>query len=120
MLTTIRQGEGYYIRATFGERLTPLEKYNYIKSSVCEALGLLPSQLIEKNRKREIVTARYICFYIAKENDLGTPRFLGLNMGGMDRTTVLHWLDLVQDLIDANDKTFLNDWNLCKHLLRSH
>ena len=116
MLTTIRQGEGYYIRATSNKEQTPREKYIELQKSICKCLGIYIEQLREKTRKREIVIARYICFYIARNNGLGSLIFIGKELNNFDHSTVLHGIALVDDLIQANDKTFLNDWNQCKHL----
>ncbi len=118
MLTTIRQGEGYYIKGSFGERLNPKEKYHELQKNVCKALGISLEQLKERNRKREIVIARHICFYIARENNLGSLKFLAINLNGCDHSTVIHGIGLVQDLLDAKDMHFLNYYNLCKHLLK--
>jgi len=119
MLTTIRQGEGYYIKSSITYDQTPLQKYIELQESICKCLGITIDQLREKTRKREIVIARYICFYIARNNGLGSLKFIGKGLNNFDHSTILHGITLVDDLIQANDKTFLNDWNLCKHLLKS-
>jgi chromosomal replication initiation ATPase DnaA len=118
MLTTIRQGEGYYIRAKLGDNKTPLQKYIEVQKSVCNALGISIEQLTQRTRKREIVVARYICIYIGKNNGLGSLLFLANHIGLMDHSTAHHAIDTVADLIEIEDKDFLNYWGLCKHLLK--
>jgi chromosomal replication initiation ATPase DnaA len=119
MLTTIRQGKGYYIRATSGEGLTPKEKYEELQINVCKATGIKLELIKKKNRKREVVLCRYLIFYIARHNGLGSFKFLATNLNGFDHSTVMHGVGLIQDLLDSNDKEIKVLFNSCKHLLRA-
>jgi chromosomal replication initiation ATPase DnaA len=119
MLTTIRQGKGYYIRATSGEGLTPKEKYEELQINVCKATGILIEDLKSRCRDRELVIARQICIYIGRMNGLGSHKFLAYGVGLINHSTSIHAIQMVNDLIQANDTMFLNSWNQCKHLLRA-
>lgn len=56
-----------------------------------------------KTRKRQIVQARQIAMYFAKEMTRHSLKSIGLHFGGRDHSTVIHALQTVNDLI-ATDK----------------
>ncbi|MDX1909587.1 MAG: chromosomal replication initiator protein DnaA [Bacteroidia bacterium] len=58
-----------------------------------------------KSRKREIVQARQIAMFFAKELTQHSLKTIGLHFGGRDHSTVIHALQTVNDLI-STDKTF--------------
>ncbi|MEM7658850.1 MAG: chromosomal replication initiator protein DnaA [Bacteroidota bacterium] len=58
-----------------------------------------------KTRKRQIVQARQIAMYFAKEMTRHSLKAIGLHFGGRDHSTVIHALHTVNDLI-ATDKLF--------------
>jgi chromosomal replication initiator protein len=57
-----------------------------------------------KSRKREIVQARQIAMFFAKELTRHSLKTIGLYFGGRDHSTVIHALQTVNDLI-STDKT---------------
>ncbi|MDX2286715.1 MAG: chromosomal replication initiator protein DnaA [Bacteroidia bacterium] len=59
----------------------------------------------DKSRKRDIVQARQIAMFFAKEMTRHSLKSIGLHFGGRDHTTVIHALQTVSDLI-ATDKYF--------------
>jgi len=118
-MLTIRQGEGYYIRATSGEGLTPKEKYEELQRNVCDRLGISIKDIRRKTRKKEIVMARNICLYIARSNGLGSNLFLANEIGLADHSATIYANAKVRDYLSYNDREFLQRWNLCKHLLRA-
>ncbi|MCI4670125.1 MAG: chromosomal replication initiator protein DnaA [Bacteroidia bacterium] len=58
-----------------------------------------------KTRKRQIVQARQIAMFFAKELTRHSLKSIGLHFGGRDHSTVIHALQTVNDLI-ATDKYF--------------
>jgi chromosomal replication initiation ATPase DnaA len=118
MLTTIRQGEGYYIRGSFGERLNPKEKYHELQKNVCKALGISIKDISSKTRKTEIVMARNICLYIGRLNGYGSNKFLANQIGLADHSATIYANRKVRDYFSYNDREFIQKWNLCKHLLK--
>jgi len=62
-------------------------------------------QLKAKTRKRQIVQARQIAMFFAKEMTRHSLKSIGLHFGGRDHSTVIHALQTVGDLV-ATDKFF--------------
>jgi chromosomal replication initiator protein len=76
-----------------------------IAATVAEYFHLKPEILKEKSRKREIVQARQIAMYFAKEMTKSSLKTIGLYFGGRDHSTVIHAIGTVNDLYDT-DKEF--------------
>ncbi len=76
-----------------------------ITATVADYFKLKPEQLKEKSRKREIVQARQIAMYFAKESTKSSLKTIGLYFGGRDHSTVIHAITTVNDLCDT-DKHF--------------
>lgn len=65
----------------------------------------LPEDLIRaKTRKQEIVRARQIAMYIAKELTNSSLKTIGLHFGGRDHSTVIHAYQSVEDLMKTNER----------------
>lgn len=76
-----------------------------IQSIVGEHLSVEVELMKAKTRKRDIVQARQIAMYFAKEMTRHSLKSIGLHFGGRDHSTVIHALQTVSDLI-ATDKYF--------------
>ncbi|RMG27829.1 MAG: chromosomal replication initiator protein DnaA [Bacteroidetes bacterium] len=78
---------------------------NSIQQIVGEHFDIEVEQLKAKTRKRDIVQARQIAMYFAKEMTRLSLKSIGSHFGGRDHSTVIHALQTVNDLI-ATDKYF--------------
>ena len=58
----------------------------------------------DKTRKREIVIARQVAMYFAKEYTNMSLKSIGNHFGGRDHSTVIHALTSVSDLMDTDKK----------------
>lgn len=76
-----------------------------IQKIVSEYFRLPVEKLKEKTRKREIVQARQISMFFAKQFTKSSLKTIGLHFGGRDHSTVIHALNTVDDLM-ATDKEF--------------
>lgn len=76
-----------------------------IQKLVCEHLSVDKELLKAKTRKREIVQARQISMYFAKELTKSSLKTIGMHFGGRDHSTVIHAVQTVNDLISI-DKEF--------------
>ncbi len=76
-----------------------------IQKLVCEHLNVPQELLKAKTRKREIVQARQISMYFAKELTKSSLKNIGLHFGGRDHSTVIHAVQTVNDLVSI-DKEF--------------
>lgn len=61
-----------------------------------------------KTRKRDIVQARQIAMYFAKQMTRNSLKSIGTHFGGRDHSTVIHALQTVSDLMET-DKMFKNN-----------
>jgi len=78
---------------------------DYIQKVVCDYFDLPLEILKSKTRKREIVQARQISMYFAKNLTKSSLANIGANCGGKDHATVLHAFKTVNNLIET-DKRF--------------
>ncbi|MEL6848504.1 MAG: chromosomal replication initiator protein DnaA, partial [Bacteroidota bacterium] len=76
-----------------------------IQQIVSEHLGVEIDLMKAKTRKRDIVQARQIAMFFAKELTRHSLKSIGLHFGGRDHSTVIHALQTVNDLI-TTDKLF--------------
>lgn len=73
-----------------------------IKLLVAEYFKVPVEKLHGKTRKRDIVIARQLSMYLAKNFTSNTLKDIGKNFGGRDHTTVLYSVKAVQDLMDTD------------------
>ncbi|MCO5239212.1 MAG: chromosomal replication initiator protein DnaA [Chitinophagaceae bacterium] len=73
-----------------------------IQKMVCDYFDLPYERLLQKTRKREIVQARQITMYLAKQFTKNSLKTIGEHFGGRDHTTVIHSCQTVKDLMDTD------------------
>ncbi|MFH2140839.1 MAG: chromosomal replication initiator protein DnaA [Bacteroidota bacterium] len=78
---------------------------DYIQKIVCDYFSMPVDTLRSKTRKREIVQARQIAMYFAKNLTKSSLAAIGSLIGGKDHATVLHACKTVNNLIET-DKRF--------------
>lgn len=61
-----------------------------ITKLVCEYLNVPENKVRDKTRKKEIVLARQLSMYFAKEFTKASLKTIGLHFGGRDHSTVIH------------------------------
>jgi len=76
-----------------------------ITKIVCEHLGVAENKIRDKTRKKEIVLARQIAMYLAKELTLSSLKTIGLHFGGRDHSTVIHACNSIEDY-KSKDSSF--------------
>lgn len=81
---------------------------DYIQKLVCDFYGISVDQVKSKTRKREIVQARQISMFFAKDLTKASLKNIGMHFGGRDHSTVIHACQTVNDLIET-DKKFRGD-----------
>jgi chromosomal replication initiator protein len=80
----------------------------FIQKLVSDYFGVSVDLMKSKTRKREIVQARQISMYFAKQLTQASLKNIGMYFGGRDHSTVIHACQTVNDLIDT-DKKFKSD-----------
>ncbi len=81
---------------------------DYIQKLVCDFYNVSVDSVKSKTRKREIVQARQIAMYFAKDLTKASLKNIGTHFGNRDHSTVIHACQTVNDLIDT-DKKFRHD-----------
>jgi len=75
-----------------------------IQRQVAEFFDIPPDLLRAKTRKQEIVSARQVAMYLAKEMTNCSLKTIGLHFGGRDHSTVIHAYQSVEDQIKLDSK----------------
>lgn len=75
-----------------------------IQRQVAEFFDMPPDLLRAKTRKQEIVNARQVAMYLAKEMTNCSLKTIGLHFGGRDHSTVIHAYQSVEDQIKIDSK----------------
>lgn len=76
-----------------------------IQSAVSKYYNIHEDLLRGRSRKQEIVIARQVAMYLAKELTQSTYQSIGLNFGGRDHTTVIHAYQTIDELIKEDEKS---------------
>ncbi|GIV33698.1 MAG: chromosomal replication initiator protein DnaA [Chitinophagales bacterium] len=77
---------------------------DYIQKTVCEHFGVPVEKLKEKTRKRQIVQARQLSMYLAKNYTKNSLKIIGKHFGGRDHSTVIHSCQAIQNLLDTDPR----------------
>jgi chromosomal replication initiator protein len=75
-----------------------------IQRTVCEYYTIPEDLLRAKTRKQEIVNARQVAMYLAKELTNSSLKTIGLHFGGRDHSTVIHAYQCVEDQMKLDSK----------------
>jgi len=75
-----------------------------IQKITAEFYDIPPDLLRAKTRKQEIVIARQVAMYLAKELTSCSLKTIGLNFGGRDHSTVIHAYQTVEEQIKIDAK----------------
>jgi len=86
---------------------------DFIQKTVSDYFEIKIDDLKAKTRKKEIVTARQVAMYFAKEFTNHSLKSIGYHFGGRDHSTVIHAIQTVNDFIET-DTAFRNSVNELK------
>ena len=86
---------------------------DYIQKVVCDYFDLPIELLKSKTRKREVVQARQIAMFFAKQMTKSSLANIGAHCGGKDHATVLHACKTVDNLsfTDKQFRKYVEDLN---------
>ena len=59
--------------------------------------------LVGRSRRKEVVQARHVAMYLAREETSGSLPKIGQAFGGRDHTTVMHGIDKIASQIESDD-----------------
>jgi chromosomal replication initiator protein len=77
---------------------------DYIQKYISTYFNVSIDLLKAKTRKREIVVARQVAMYIAKEYTNMSLKSIGCHFGNRDHSTVIHAISTVNDMMDTDIK----------------
>jgi chromosomal replication initiator protein len=77
---------------------------DYIQKTVSEYFHIKPDDMKDKTRKKEIVIARQLAMYFAKEYTNHSLKSIGYHFGGRDHSTVIHAVQSVNDMYDTDTR----------------
>jgi chromosomal replication initiator protein len=75
-----------------------------IQRTVCDYFNIPEDLIRAKTRKQEIVNARQIAMYLAKDLTNSSLKTIGLHFGGRDHSTVIHAYQSVEDQMRMDQK----------------
>lgn len=80
---------------------------DYIQKFVQNYFDISIELMKAKTRKREVVVARQVAMYLAKDFTNMSLKSIGAHFGGRDHSTVIHAITTVNDMMDT-DQQFYN------------
>ena len=75
-----------------------------IQRVVCDYFNIPDGLIRHKTRKQEVVNARQIAMYLAKEMTNSSLKTIGMHFGGRDHSTVIHAYQSVEDAMKVDTK----------------
>jgi chromosomal replication initiator protein len=87
-----------------------------IQRTVCDYFNIPEDLIRAKTRKQEIVSARQIAMYLAKDLTNCSLKTIGLHFGGRDHSTVIHAYQSVEDQMHLDPKYQANVVQLRRRL----
>ena len=91
------------VRSVIGEVRTHVT-IEEIQRVVCDHLNIPEDLIRAKTRKQEIVNARQIAMYLAKELTNSSLKTIGLHFGGRDHSTVIHAYQTIEDIMKTDSR----------------
>ncbi|GJQ20255.1 MAG: chromosomal replication initiator protein DnaA [Bacteroidia bacterium] len=107
------------LRVVVNELKSPVS-IEHIQRTVCEFYGLPEDLLRAKTRKQEVVTARQVAMFLAKQLTNSSLKTIGLHFGGRDHSTVIHACQAVEDRVTTDLVFRQNVEQLQRHLQLNH
>ena len=91
------------LKVVVGDVKSPLT-IEAIQRTVCDYFNIPEDLIRAKTRKQEIVSARQVAMYLAKELTNCSLKTIGLHFGGRDHSTVIHAYQSVEDQMRIDQK----------------
>jgi len=91
------------VRMVVGDVKSPIT-IETIQRTVCDYFNIPEDLIRAKTRKQEIVNARQIAMFLAKDLTNSSLKTIGLHFGGRDHSTVIHAYQSVEDQMRVDTK----------------
>lgn len=96
-------GRFYYNRSEVS--LKRKVTFDQIEKAVCNFFNVSPEDIEKKKRDRKVVFPRQVCHHLATRFGIASDSEIGYRFGRKDRTTVMHSVKTIKNLLDT-DKVF--------------
>lgn len=93
------------------------EHFEYILSAICIATNLNRNLILGRVRKRELTYARHLLAYILDIRKVDTLSGIGRMIGDRSHSTIIHSIELVEDLLSIKDDLMYPIYEKTKHIL---
>ncbi len=103
------------LRVVVNEVRSPIT-IEQIQKTVCDFYDMPEDLLRAKTRKQEIVVARQVAMYLAKDLTNASLKTIGLHFGGRDHSTVIHAYQAVEDRMKTDSQFRQNAQQLKRKL----
>ncbi len=84
--------------------LSDTTRADMIISVICEHFDISPDDIKSQSRKRVLVEARQIAMFFIKAKTTMSLKAIGNMFGGRDHSTVIYGCQVVEDLMDTDNK----------------
>ena len=91
-----------------GKVETPQEAIDSIIDDVSQRSGITKAKILSKNRRKEIVAARFACMYLLRKEAFLTLKAIG-RLFDRDHTTAIHAVRTAENLLYTNDYLMLKN-----------
>ena len=103
------------LKVVVGDVKSPIT-IDTIQRTVCDYFNIPEDLIRAKTRKQEVVNARQVAMYLAKELTNSSLKTIGLHFGGRDHSTVIHAYQAVEDQMRLDQKYQANVTNIKRRL----
>ena len=80
--------------------------FERVTNAVCSTLGLTLEELVSRRRYRHLVVARAMLSNILRSKYMYTLSSIGVLLGDRDHSTILHCIDIHNNLIYTNAENY--------------
>lgn len=80
---------------------TPKEIFDICLYEISKASEIPESIIIGKSRKREHTLPRHMLMWVSRMRDIATFKTLGEWFGGMDHSSIMHGVDVIEDMLET-------------------
>jgi chromosomal replication initiator protein len=86
-------------------------------SEISMASGIPEEVILGKNRKREHTLARHMTIWLCRNNNLATLKTVGQWFGGLDHSSVLHAIRVIENMFETKHQPALILKEQIKHFI---
>ncbi len=94
--------------------------FEYMLGEISLSSGISKSEILGKNRKREIMYARHLLVYCLYRTGAFSLKLIGFKVGGRNHATILNSKNAVEDLLSVKDDIMYPLYLKIQHLINEN